>query len=544
MELPFLLSAMRRYIWVIVLGAVLGAVPGVVLSLTGSEYYESRAVLLIAPPTDARSLASVSTDPDRYVAGELSVLESYSDQVAERVGGTSANDVGSSVTFEQQPDTDVVVVVARGDSAKEAQGIAQAYTDVYFEGLRAQLASVRAPELEEIESQLAEVEAQITDVDARIEKAMAPYVNRESVPTIEQIAPALASEKELLVARYNELNTSRTELGAGLQPSSRVVRDATLPTEPTKSSGRALVLIGAVVGAFLGTLLAVVLARFSRNVLDTEQAEEILGQPIVGSMPVRPEIDNDPASVLAVPDERATRFLATLAVRVEAAAAADGALSVMVASTGAGAGASTLAASLARQIAASGPRVLLVDADRRHPELGLLANRGSRRRGGRGFATLAPNLQVCSLGDLLPGRTERDTTRMFDATSVISTATAEADVVIFDGGALMDSASTVQLSRACDLTVLALAGHLPVKQLAIAADELADRRVLPVWMPEPPSRRKRSRKDRPATQVPVQETPMSPPPAAWSPHGRGDSAGKPADAPESAAPAGAKSTRS
>lgn len=539
MELPFLLSAVRRYMWVIILGAILGALPGVALALTGSEYYESRAVLLIAPPTDARSLAPVASDPDRYVAGELSVLESYSDQVAERMDGPSTKDVGASVSFEQQPDTDVVVVVAKGDTAKEAQAIAQAYVDVYFEGLRAQLASVHAPELADIDSQLNDVQAKLADVDDRIESAMAPYVARDSVPAVEQVAPALASERELLVNRYNELSGSRTDLGTGLRPSSRVVREATLPTEPTTSSGRAMVLIGAIVGAFLGTLVAVVLARFSRNVLDNEQAEEILGQPVIGTMPIRPEIDSDPASVLSAPDERAARFLATLAVRVEAAGDED-ALSVLVASTGAGAGTSTLAASLARQIAASGPRVLLVDADRRHPELGLLATRGSRRRGGQGFATLAPNLQICSLSDLLPGRTERESTRMFDVTAVISKATAEADVVIFDGGALMDSASTVQLSRACNLTVLALAAHLPVRQLSIAAEELSDRRVLPVWMPEPPSRRRKSSKSRPSAPPIVQENPVSPPPAAWSPHGRTDAAGVPVDK----APAPAKSARS
>ncbi|MEI2697296.1 MAG: hypothetical protein V9E94_02730 [Microthrixaceae bacterium] len=540
MELPFLLSAMRRYIWVVVLGALLGALPGIALAMTASEYYESRAVLLIAPPTDARSLAPVAADPDRYLAGELSVLESYSDQVAEQLDDVSAGEVGASVSFEQQPDTDVVVVVARADSAREAQQIAQTYTDVYFEGLRAQLASVRAPELAELEAQMAEVQTQLTDVDARIEQALAPYRDRTAVPTVEQVAPALASEKELLVTRYNELSTSHSELGAGLQASSRVVRDATLPTEASASSGKALVLIGSIVGAFLGTVIAVALARFSRNVLDTEQAEEILGQPVVGAMPVRPEIDDDPASMLAAPDQRAAGFLSTLAVRVEAAAGADDALSVLVASTGPGAGASTLAASLARQIAASGPRVLLVDADRRHPEIGLLATRGSRRRDGRNFATLAPNLQVCSLGDLLPGTSERDTTRMFDATAVISKATAEADVVIFDGGALMDSASTVQLSRACSLTVLALAEHLPVKQLVIAAEELSNRRVLPVWMPEPPSRRRRSSKPRPPAPVAVRETHSSPPPAAWSPHGRGDSAGAAPEASASPTQAGSK----
>ena len=100
MELPFLLSAMRRYIWVVVLGAVLGAIPGVALALTASEFYESRAVLLIAPPTDARSLAPVATDPDRYLAGELSVLESYSDQVAERIDESPA--VASRTSFSLQ----------------------------------------------------------------------------------------------------------------------------------------------------------------------------------------------------------------------------------------------------------------------------------------------------------------------------------------------------------------------------------------------------------------------------------------------------------
>ena len=485
MELAFLTSAVRRYFWIVVLGAVIGALPGLYMTLTADELYESRAVLLMAPPTQTRSTTggSYQGDPDRYVAGEMSVLESLSDQVTEEVGGPDAME-GVEVTFEQQPLTDVVVVIAKAPNPELARDVADAYTDQYFVALGAQLERTQGPAIEDIEGELAAVKAALDDVDARIDTALRPYLGREAIPTVEQVAPALASEKETLSAQYNELQATRAELGSGLRVASRVVRDANLPTEPLASSGKLMVLVGAVAGGFLGLLAAVVVARLSRSVIDDDQAEEILGHDIVGTMPDWPEVVASRAAVLQPPTPQVEQFLDALGVRVEAVGQGTGTVSAVVCGVRSGAGTTTLATSLALQLASPEVSVLLVDADRHHPEVTELLSGGEGRADVEVVDTSVTNLQFVTLAGLTTLASSLSGDRRPNAELQLSVASTYADVVIIDGGALMGSASTVQLSRACDAVVVAVPRRQSIRGLETAAHELRSRdHLLPLWVP-------------------------------------------------------------
>ena len=485
MELAFLTSAVRRYFWIVVLGAVLGALPGLYMTFTAEQLYESRAVLLMAPPTQTRSTTggNYQGDPDRYVAGEMSVLESLSDQVTEAVGGPDAME-GVEVTFEQQPLTDVVVVIATAPNPELARDVADAYTDQYFVALGAQLERTQGPAIEDIEGEIAAVKAALDDVDARIDTALRPYLGREAIPTVEQVAPALASEKETLSAQYSELQATRAELGSGLRVASRVVRDANLPTEPLASSGKMMVVVGAVAGGFLGLLAAVVVARLSRSVIDDDQAEEILGHDIVGTMPDWPEVATSRTAVLQPPTPQVEQFLDALGVRVEAVGQGTGTVSAVVCGVRSNAGTTTLATSLALQLASPEVSVLLVDADRHHPEVTELLSGGEGRSDVEVVDTTVTNLQFVTLAGLTTLASSLSGDRRPNAELQLSVASTYADVVIIDGGALMGSASTVQLTRACDAVVVAIPRRQSIRGLETIAHELRSRdHLLPVWVP-------------------------------------------------------------
>lgn len=489
MELAFLTSAIRRYFWIVVLGAVIGALPGLYLAFTSEELYESRAVLLIAPPTQARATSDTyQGDPDRYVAGELSVLESLSDQVANSIDGESAGDIGANVTFEQQPLTDVVVVIAKAPTPELAQEIAQGYVDEYFVVLRDQLDGTEDPAIEEITQELTLITEDLADVDRRAAAALSRWIEgptTEAVPTIEQVAPALASEKAGLVARYNDLQTTRSELEAGLRVSSRTIREANLPTEPVASSSRMLVLLGAVAGAFIGLLAAVITARLSRSVLDDEQAEEILGHDLVGAMPDWPAVGASRTAVLDPPGAEVEQFLDSLGVRVEAVGQGAGTVTAVVCGVRSNAGSTTLAASLALQLASPEVTVLLVDADRHHPEVTSLLGGGADGRADVEVVdTTVKNLQFVTLAGLTTLASALSGDRRPNAELQLSVASTYADVVIVDGGALMGSASTVQLTRACDVTLLAIPLRQSIRGLETVSNELRSRdHLLPVWVP-------------------------------------------------------------
>ncbi len=488
MELAFLTSAVRRYFWIVVLGAVLGALPGLYMTFTAEELYESRAVMLIAPPTQMRTtvINSYQGDPDRYVAGEMSVLESLSDRVAEAVPG--ADEPGSSVTFEQQPLTDVVVIIAKASNPELARDIANAYTEQYFDVLDTQLGDTQKPALEKLETEITEVQTRLDAVDAEIADRLNDYrstVGSATVlPTVEQLAPALASDKAQLIARSDELEATRSELASGLRVASRTVREANLPTEPLASSGKMMVLVGAVAGGFLGLLAAVVVARLSRSVIDDDQAEEILGHDIVGSMPDWPEVATNRAAVLQPPSPQVEQFLDALGVRVEAVGQGTGTVSAVVCGVRSNAGTTTLATSLALQLASPEVSVLLVDADRHHPEVTELLSGGEGRADIEVVDTNVTNLQFVTLAGLTTLASSLSGDRRPNAELQLSVASTYADVVIIDGGALMGSASTVQLTRACDAVVVAIPRRQSIRGLETVSHELRSRdHLLPVWVP-------------------------------------------------------------
>lgn len=485
MELAFLTSAGRRYWWLIGLCALLGAIPGLVLVDGGQVLYESRAVLLISPPTDAQTVVNLSGDPDRYVAGEMSVLESLSEQVAEEVG-IDPGDLDGAVSFEQQPETDVVIVVVANADPEVAQQLADTFISQYFSSLRQQLSSTVDPAIEEIDAEIATVRDELTELDEQITDQLAPFLDREAVPSVEQVAPTLATEKEALLARLAELETQRSELSRGLRVQSRLVRDATLPTEPLGSSRRTFVAAGLVAGGFLGLLAAVLIARVSSVVLDDEQAEEVIGHPVLGVVPERRDLD-DRSALLGEQAPEVARFLDRLSIRVQLAGT-----SVVVAGSRPGAGATSLAASLAVRLAESGQKVLLVDGDRNHSELADLfivdVGRGLSNPEGPGALPVTPvGVMVVSLDELTATVRSGDDTKLGARTpieQVIAAGREFGEVIVFDGGPLLDSVTTVELSRHCDSVVLAMPHGEKVRSLQAVVSLLRDRSsVLPVWTP-------------------------------------------------------------
>ena len=246
-----------------------------------------------------------------------------------------------------------------------------------------------------------------------------------------------------------------------------------------------LVLLGAVAGAFIGLLAAVITARLSRSVLDDEQAEEILGHDLVGAMPDWPAVGASRTAVLDPPGAEVEQFLDSLGVRVEAVGQGAGTVTAVVCGVRSNAGSTTLAASLALQLASPEVTVLLVDADRHHPEVTSLLGGGADGRADVEVVdTTVKNLQFVTLAGLTTLASALSGDRRPNAELQLSVASTYADVVIVDGGALMGSASTVQLTRACDVTLLAIPRRQSIRGLETVSNELRSRdHLLPVWVP-------------------------------------------------------------
>lgn len=514
MDLSFVVSAVKRYWWLAIGGLLIGSAIGVMLRGETETVYQSRALLYIAPPSV--SPATAGTSSDRYVAGQLLVLGSYSaaEEVAQTVGGgQTADSILATLSVVQAQNTDIVELVVSTPEARLSQRIAVVYVQQYFADLQTQVDATRNSSLAGVDAKLVVLQEELNAIDAAIAAAMAPYLppagtvcttSCPPIPPIEQVVPNLVSQKQSVLSQFQSVTATKNqlELGDRVRVASQVVQDATLPTAPLVSSNRKILAAGVLGGLVLGLVLAVFAARVSRRVLDNEEASEILQVPVVGSVP-NYRISSDRRAVIEYLPASATPFIDHLRVRTDALDRRHHSLIVLVTGTDVSVGTTSLAGALANRFALNGAEVLVVDADPLHPELselfelqpaGLPAYVGGppRAPGIAAFLrpTRVPNLQVVAAADMMDSG---GVLRREDVPKLLARLDPLADVIIVDGGPFLGAASTVQFAHIADAVVLAIPKARQQKQaLALIGRELREQQpnVLAVTTPSSPPRRR------------------------------------------------------
>ncbi|MEK7424480.1 MAG: hypothetical protein AAB131_11650 [Actinomycetota bacterium] len=535
MELSFIINAVRRYWWLFIACIVVGTIPGFLSSRGDEVAFVSVGTILVTPPSESLVQVSFSNDPDRYVVGQLSVLRSehLAEQVAAKVGqDLTTGDVGGSIAFTHAPKTDIVDITGRTASAELSRDIVDAYITLYFESLRTQVDESQQPEIDLLNEQLVDLRQAVSVVDLAILARMEPYLNPvpnaqgtyPPQPSINEVAPDLVSEKEVLLNEYNQVLSTKTQLDLSgkLRVTSVPVQRATLPVAPEVESNTLLLAAGGVAGVLLGLIACVLVARLSNKALDQNQIAELLGQQIVGEFPSSRVLAKNRRAALENLPPRVQEFVDFLCVRAEAHSRANESLSVVVVGTERSAGTTTLAAAMANRFAANGSQVTLIDVDPRNPELtrlfaagspgipALLAattDHGALPKRGRDGLRLDPyspttirGLSVVGIGD----KADSTGLRRQNVPDLIATAAAHSHVVVFDGGPLMDAASSVQLAQLCDTLVLAVPMRRQLtRTLATIATQVRGRRgeLLPVSMPATRSRSTRGAAS--ASQAPL-----------------------------------------
>lgn len=474
MELSFVLSALRRRLWLVALFALLGSLPGLLSEDPISTDYQSVAKINIVQPT-VGGITYLQSDPNRYVIGQLSVLESASlvNQVALE-NNLSINDVRDAVEVEQDPETDVVEVVATFGSPDRARAIAQSYVDGYMATLDTDTGD--SDEVQRLDGEIARLRNQLTNLNDAIQEKAEPFLEIFSerrtayppLPSGDLLDPARISERNVVESELTQLIQQRNVLisESRLRVNTEVIQDATLPTEPVPVGGQFLLAGGLFAGAMLGIVAALAWARFSNKVLDVEMASEILGAPVVCELPHYRSLARQPLAAFQALPRSAVPVIDQLCVRAEAKARINEPLTVAVVGTQRGAGTTTLALAMAERFASGGSSVVLIDGDVRDPRITAIFNAAQDggvpavvmndgalidQRGRSVFTrTMDPEVSVLGLG---PSRgaasLRRDT-----VSPVLEAARRKAQIVVVDCGPALDLASTLQISAMADAVVL------------------------------------------------------------------------------------------
>ncbi len=467
MELRFITLALKRLWFIPVLLGIAGLMLGGRLTAPGEAEYESVALVLVQPSDESISPAQ-STAPDRFVASQISLLESnqIAENVAEQLPGETALTVSRSLEFSQREESDVVEIVATTDDAERSQGIAQTTADVYIDELTRRVESLFAPERNELGAEIAEIDAALLEVNATLAEAAEPFLDQlgdESpipVPSIEVLDPAAATRRSTLLA---ERSTARArldavELATANAVNSEIIQQAQIPEESIANALAPLRYVIAAIFALLGVALALIVTRFSRTVIDDRDIESALRRPIEARIPRSQALSGSLADALVIPREesKVENALDRLASRIELAADIRGARIVGVGGSQLGSGSSTLATALAARFSQRGNRTVLVDADaisaRITHELGappMLHRTDFESATANDYGeTVHPNL-------ITLGIDQADRTRRVRASALGRGLRSRTDIIVIDLGPVLTSTSASQLIDEVDLLVMA-----------------------------------------------------------------------------------------
>jgi len=196
-----------------------------------------------------------------------------------------------------------------------------------------------------------------------------------------------------------------------------VVDVAKAPLFPFKPDLMTNLAIGLAVGLMLGLGFVFVREHMDDSVKHADEVEAAFGVPLLGIIPQAKKARRDagPVAMLAVVDPRGAFAEAYRSMRTALQfSTSEGAPKrLLVTSSVAGEGKSTTSLALAINFAQLGKRVLLVDADMRHPSMHMLLGMGndsglSNYLSGEGAreslirACSVPNLQVMTAGPMPP----------------------------------------------------------------------------------------------------------------------------------------------
>jgi capsular exopolysaccharide synthesis family protein len=282
---------------------------------------------------------------------------------------------------------------------------------------------------------------------------------------------------DALLQRYKEIGVAG---GVGVNNIS-VVDSARAPEGPSSPNLILNLLLSVIIGAVVGAGLALALEQIDETISDPRDLDAAINLPLLGTIPESAEAN--PAEELDDPKSPIVEAYLSAMTRLAFTTAHGVPRTLAVTSTKPGEGKSTTAYALARQLARTGRRVVIVDGDMRSPSLhqmfGLSNDRGLSNylAGDDDFASMLhvqPNrAAVLAAGPMPPNAAELLTSERLGM--LLRELSGIYDHVVVDAPPVMGLADTPIIGSAVEGVVFVVESHQTRTSLArVAVGRLRD----------------------------------------------------------------------
>lgn len=314
-------------------------------------------------------------------------------------------------------------------------------------------------------------------------KTEAGGVNEQSV-TLAALEREATVSGNLLDAMLNRAKETfgREEID---QPDAKILSPASPPARPSYPPKTLIVLLGTLGGVLIGALLANLRDGLDHTFRRAYEVEQATGLPVISLVPslgrhVRPTLQ-----IVHKPISTYSEALRKIYVGLQLSAKSESPKTILFSSSAPAEGKSVMAASLARLMAMSGKRVLLIDCDWRNPTIHKIFQCPNRY----GLAQLVfeddvspqkaifndpiSGADVLVAGGWTPRASEMLMSDRIDA--MLATFAKRYDLVILDSAPVLVSSEVLVLSRLVDKTVFLVRwGHTKRESALDALRQLID----------------------------------------------------------------------
>lgn len=450
MELKHYLLLVRKWLWLIVLGAGIGAVSAFVFSVMSTPIYQATMTMMISQGADPYR------DQNSAVFATQRLASTYVEQIRSRavmeqvvhdlnlplppnalIGMTSAQAVR---------DTQLIRVSVEDENPARAQAIANQIGVVFNQQLNEYQQSRFKNAQEELDRQVAETKKKIDET----QKALAPlgdandpknlsapeFVRTERL-RLQMELSTLQNQYAVLVRSANDFRLA----SARYADTVTVSASAEMPIAPVRPRTSTNTLLGLAVGLMLAAGIAFLVEYLDDSVKSSDDVTRVLELSVLGNVVRFPKGTTNPLVALTSPRAPYVEAYRNLRTNLQFSMLVDSAAALVVSSAEPGEGKSTTVANLATVMAQMDKRVILVDTDLRRPTQHHIFNVPPEPGLTDVFLneltleqaitkTAVPNLDVLTAGKLPPNPAELIESPWME--KLIAILKTQYDVVLFD----------------------------------------------------------------------------------------------------------------
>ena len=371
------------------------------------------------------------------------------------------------------------VQVAKADLDRQIQAIAGENTNVSLDTL--QLSKTQ----QDLVADLARAEvdrATASQGIASLIQSRAESIKRSStVPRLETAQRELQRQVDAAQTTYKTLLTKLQEVQVAENQTvgnARIISNAEVPEKPSSNSITLMLLSGGFIGILLGIASAFTVDYIDKDIRTIKEIKKLLPYPLLGVIPSVPGKETEKPEIIGQNQNfGAQEAYQMLQANLRFSPSDQTIKSILVTSTMAQEGKSTVAANLALALAQGQRRVLLVDADLRHGDqhhiwginnvVGLSNLVVEQVQMTAAIQTITQNLHVLTSGSTPPNPLALLDSSMMKR--LIEQFTDRYDFVVFDGPTLLGTADSTVLNRITDGSLLVVRmGHASSPHLKVA----------------------------------------------------------------------------